>query len=247
MFLWFLLIVAIVLIISFLITSIIICPLEAAAQVSDESTALVPSLVLTETHHTQLKAMLDRLVTVCTAHNVTLFAVKRTLLAAVRDHELPRWHTCCEMAILHDDLPKLVSLRNELEATLHGAALSLTQHRHGYRLSTKNFQRYPVIYIDVLKESNFELAICTPLDELSMCSFADSHLRRTEIFTTEHIFPLQKVPFGDIEIYIAAAPEHCLNKLYGSNGWRDRLVEAEQPRRLFNDASYSLLSRCMGF
>jgi len=143
--------------------------------------------------------------------NIRCWAVKTTLLASVRHARLIPWEDHLSLAILHDELPMLVKLRTKLE---HGGTALLKAGKHGYLYCANNIAQFPCIDIDLMKQREHEVNVCTPTDELGGCSFQDSFLRRREVFSTEMVFPLRPAKIDTIDILVPRRAEECLDILY---------------------------------
>jgi hypothetical protein len=146
--------------------------------------------------------------------NIRFWAVKSTLLAAVRHGSLIPWESAVSVAIFHDDLAAFVALRPRLEICGDRGRLEAT--KHGYRYFLNNFFQFPCIDITIMKARDHEISVCTPTDEVGACSFKDSFSRRCEVFETHMVLPFRVAQLSEIEILIPAKAEDCLDNMYGS-------------------------------
>jgi hypothetical protein len=126
--------------------------------------------------------------------------VKNTLLAVVRHGQLLPWEDRVCIAILYDDLRKVVEMRGKMEQS----GLALLKHgKHAYYYCANNFSQYPYIEINIMQPRDHEISVCTPTDELGACSFQDSFLRRREVFARDAVFPLRTVTLnGTLDINV---------------------------------------------
>ena len=163
--------------------------------------------------------------------NVTFWLVKSSLLGFARHGGRVPWCPRFEIAVLHADLARLVALRADVE---HSGLYQLHSTSRGYVLFRRREFGLPSIafvHIDIMKETDIEVALCTPLDELSQCSFEDSYRYRREVFRTESVFPLagpsafQVAP--DIVLYVRTPnqPDKCLSTLYGPD-WTTTVAQS---------------------
>lgn len=148
---------------------------------------------------------------------IPFWAVKSTLLATIRHARLIPWDDRICVAILHQDLSKLVRIRARLEQNACMAKLRVT--KHGYVFAATNMTHFPCIEIDIMKTKDHEVSICTPTDELGECSFQDSFLRRREVFATNMVFPLRMSKIDTIDIAVPQNAEQCLDILYNKQ-WK---------------------------
>ncbi len=178
------------------------------------SSNLVPHMLKPNVRNAQMD-LLTRLTRVLTQSRIEHWAVKTTLLAAVRHGQLIPWDDTISIAILHDKFVEFVSLRPKLTAE---AKTLLIATKHGYLFCVNNATRFPCIEICLMKKKDHEVSICTPTDEIAQCSFQDSFLRRREVYTTDKVFPLQVANIGSVAICIPNKARECLD-VYCGKGW----------------------------
>jgi hypothetical protein len=154
-----------------------------------------------------------------TQHGITYWATETTLLHAILFHEWTNFADTITFAVMKADLAPLLRLRPLLEQ--NGKA-KLMHTSHGYIYCKNNLSHYPCIDIRIMSECNGEIALCTPTNELSDCTFDDSIARRREVFPTMLIFPLSQVTVSGRVIPIPADSEKCLQALFGLE-WKQRL------------------------
>lgn len=168
----------------------------------------------------------------------SFWAVKSTLLAAVRHGQLIPWDDMVCVAILHDDLHTLVHLRPEMEKT---GKFLLKYHRHAYYFCANNYAQYPCVEINIMQPKDHEISVCTPLDELGGCSFQDSFLRRREICNKDAVFPLKYITFANMSLPIPNHAEECLRVAFGSD-W-DTMPLWDTTKLVNNGYSWALARR----
>lgn len=169
----------------------------------------------------ELNTMMMLMVEVFDEKEIEFWLAKSTLLGCVRHGQLLPWGDKIEICVHHEDLSKLVSSREKIEES---GDFKLANGSHGYFIQKKGrFVPYPFIQINIMKRTEHETSICTPMDELVECSFADSHKRRNEIYLNETLFPLasETMTIGTttINVKIPRDSERCLTILYGEN-WK---------------------------
>lgn len=204
-----------------------------------------PYLVHTDVQ-VKLNELFTKLMLAFEKHDINSWLVKSSLLGYVRHGGRVPWCDKFEIAIWHDELSKLVGLRDELERSSDHV---LQSDAHGYRFSCKNTARFPFVSINLMKETDIEVAVCTPLDELSACSYSDSYQRRREVFATDIIKPLQAIKFKlnvtsspplevsqysvneevektEVNVNVPHEPERCLDVLYGPD-WSTTVTQSK--------------------
>jgi hypothetical protein len=208
----------------------------------------------------ELSVLFKTLTLKLSENKITWWVVRSTLLASERHGGMMPWTDRLEIAVLHDDLVKLVGMRKDLqESSARVKNSKLACFRNGYRYGTDMGSGiiFPYVNIDLLKATDIEMSLCTPLDELSECSFSDAYTRRREVFTKETVIPLQQdVPFALLRaatypamlgsneskdndddfvlINIPAKPQQCVDVLFGG----DAMTQIKQKRgvHLFRNA-----------
>ena len=173
---------------------------------------------------------------------IPFWAVRSTLLAAVRHGNLMPWCDTVNLAIEHSNLTRLIGIT---ETVGSNGRYILHPVPDGYRISMNNFLRFPYIQIDIMEIMDHEVVACTPLTLLGECTFTDSHNRRREIYDVDDVFPLREVAIGDVKIHIPQRPEKCLLSLYGPDALK-RINHDSVPRLLWNQSSKNLLRRLVG-
>ena len=122
------------------------------------------------------------------------------------------WDDTAVVAVKYSSMNKLISCR----ASLEKRGYTLLKHKSGFRVSRRQLVELPAIEIVLVDQVKKELVICSPLDDLNMCTFADSFMRRNEINTEDAIFPLQKLAFEDFFVACPRDPHVCLRTFYST-------------------------------
>lgn len=195
-------------------------------------------LVLKSWVQTKQMELLETLTRELQQNECVYWAVKTTLLGAVRHGKVMPWDDTISIAILHKDLRTLVNMRTKLQET--GKAL-LQHGKHGYYYCTNNFSRFPFVEINIMEPKNHEISVCTPTDELGACSFEDSHLRRNEVFTYNDVFPLGNLSLGTLAMPVPNNPSTCLRTCFGAN-WETQPMWSKF-KVVYNAQGWSLARR----
>lgn len=168
-----------------------------------------------------MSRLLNYTVETLEAGGVEHWAVKQTMLGAIRHQGIVPFDDEISLGFNHDDLVGLVGLRSRIEAS---GEFLLTRKNSQYFLSFNNAFRFPRVTLTPMKNEKEEVLLCSPLDELNRCTFSDSYQRRREVYTQKQVYPLRKVKFEDFEIYVPNHAEECLDVLLntceGNKDWR---------------------------
>jgi hypothetical protein len=182
----------------------------------------------------QLDGLFVKLCASLNRHGIGFWVVKSTLLGLMRHKQRIPWCDVYEIAIMYDDLPRLVSLRMELEQSEEFRLLSTPT---GYTFALRGVVPYPAVTIDIMQQTDIEVSVCTPLDELGNCSFTHAYDRRRDVFPTSTIMPLScgvdfkvvHIPESTtVKVNVPYHPERCLEVLYGPD-WRTEVRQGSWP------------------
>jgi hypothetical protein len=123
------------------------------------------------------------------------------------------WDDNAVLAVNYTCLDKLIQCRPYFEQQ----GYSITKHSSGFRICRIQLVQVPSIEIVLVDRVKEEMLICSPLDDLNKCTFADSFMRRNEINSRDSIFPLQKLRFEDFYVSCPKDPGTCLKTFYSTN------------------------------
>ena len=81
-------------------------------------------------------------------------------------------------------------------------------------MAKHNLFRFPSVDFKLVAELHKDMALCTPLNELNECTFADTHRAIGSVVETSSVFPLGKGTFGGVEVSVPNNPARALSKQF---------------------------------
>jgi hypothetical protein len=198
-----------------------------------------PIPFLKETMQQEMEKLLSQVIQWLNDAEIENWAVRSTMLSAVRHSSLMPWHENITLAVDHKHLSKLVGIRNHIQ---ENKKVLLSRTKDGYRFCANNFARFPFIGIFIATVVDDDVVCCTPLTELGQCTFKDSHLRRREIYNIHDVFPLRSAKLGNISVNVPKNAEKCLDILYGKK-WKTEVYNNTFLPYYFNSYTKNLIGR----
>jgi hypothetical protein len=198
-----------------------------------------PIPILKQQTQNEIEKLLQKVIGWLNEAEIENWAVRSTMLAAVRHSSLMSWHENITVAVDHKHLSKLVGIRAHVQKD---KTVLLIRTKDGYRFAANNFSRFPFVNIFIATIVDEDVVCCTPLTELGHCTFKDSHLRRKEIYNVNDVFPLRQEHLGNVDINVPHNAEKCLDILYGST-WNTQIENKDFIPFYFNSFTKNILSR----
>lgn len=165
--------------------------------------------------------------------DMTYWAITGTWIGAERHGGLIPWDDDIDVAILHEQVPKLWDALPKIRED----GYDLLTRGGAIKLVPRKFVPFPFIDMVVMKEDDLVMKLCYPLDEKQNCTFDKSKEWPKEVYPVSRIFPLRHIPFEDTTIPVPKDVE-LLNETFPGF-----MTEAyNKPMELINHhANYALL------
>lgn len=200
--------------------------------------------LLKEPIQTKQLALFKDLTKILNEKNIQFWLTETTLLSFHLFKKLTPWEDKITIAILHSDLHKLVQLRPMLEQT---KKQRLIINKNGYSYCENNFALFPNIDIQILQSiDDINIIGCAPLNELGECEYDETLQQwfgKKLSFPKDLIFPLKKIIFDGIELFIPQQFDKYLQSLYG----KDLNIQSSKYVCINNKMTMNLFQRVVQF
>ena len=187
-------------------------------EICTNATNQIPPPRMREIVAEDLLVSIRKLLAACDVAGVRIWASGSTLLGAVRHEGFVPWCPMANFAILQEDLPSLVAMRDLLE---YGGTHILSVSEDGKYLYQPRYTiRRPNIVISIYGELEGVgglrlLAPCTPFDELHRPTFEHASASPRKVFSMHDVFPLKMLAFEGSPIPVPRSYRTILKQLYG--------------------------------
>lgn len=190
-------------------------------QMIEEDTFLEPEYV--NDLYTMLKDVTDLL----DQHSIRYSLHAGSLLGSIRHKGIIPWDDDVDLIVLHEDEPKLVELKPELDKMGYHFVYD-TQTAVMYDISKKENPLYdlnrkeltfPFIDIFIMHKDQ-------KTDTYVYTNWKTRSIFKQEWIKSSEFFPLKKCPFGPLKLSCIQNPEAALDRFYNGPGWREKGIVA---------------------
>ena len=163
----------------------------------------------------EFKHMYRTLEDVCARHGIDVWVSGGTLLGAIRHQGFIPWDDDMDVHVRVTDVPRLLGPDTKQDLLANGLKCQTCD-----RLDVIKVVRTDTLnkmFIDVLAEGRVGDHWGTCANDITQHPPRCDQLHPNEMWREEDVFPLQRVPFEDIEVWIPHRPHVMLDTQYGKH------------------------------